>query len=143
MEQWCYGYLQPSHRARALMGNLYHPETHAMDILGPFPETQRGNKNILAVGVYFTKWKKAFRLKDMEALTIANVFVNEFVCRFGVPDYLHTDQGRTLKPRFLSRYSRGHCRACCCSRSAGTATGWVLIIQLPCWRNRFRTLWNN
>ena len=65
----------------------------AMDILGPLPETLRGNKHILVVGEYFTKWKEAFPLKDSEALTIAKVFVNEFVCRFGVLDSLHTDQG--------------------------------------------------
>lgn len=71
----------------------------AMDILGPLPETPRGNKYILVVGDYFTKWKEAYPLRDTEALTIARVFVNEFVCRFGVPDCLHTEtRGRTLKP---------------------------------------------
>ena len=43
----------------------------------------------------------AFPLKDTEALTIAKVFVNEFVCRFGVPDSLHTDQGRNFEAKVL------------------------------------------
>ena len=73
----------------------------AMDILGPLPETPRGNKYILVIGEYFTKWKEAFPLKDTEALTIAKVFVNEFVCRFGVPDSLHTDQGRNFEAKVL------------------------------------------
>ena len=40
-------------------------------------------------------------MKDTEALTIAKVFVNEFVCRFGVPDSLHTDQGRNVEAKVL------------------------------------------
>ena len=31
-------------------------ERIAMDILGPLPETPRGNKYILVLGDYFTKW---------------------------------------------------------------------------------------
>ena len=32
----------------------------AMDILGPLPLTDRGNKYILVVGDYFTKWVEAY-----------------------------------------------------------------------------------
>ena len=71
-----------------------------MDIDGRLPETPRGNKYILVVGEY-TKWKEAFPLKDTEPLTIAKVFVNEFVCRFGVPDSLHAGQGRNFKAKVL------------------------------------------
>ena len=72
-----------------------------MDILGPLPETPRGNRYILVIGDYFTKWKEAFPLKDTEALTIARVFVNEFVCRFGVPDSVHTDQGKNFEAKTI------------------------------------------
>ena len=72
-------------------------ERIAMDILGPLPETTRGNKYILVVGDYFTKWKEAFPMKDMEATTVAHLLVNEFICRFGLPDNLHTDQGRNFE----------------------------------------------
>ena len=54
----------------------------------------------MVVGEY-TKWKEAFPLKDTEPLTIAKVFVNEFVCRFGVPDSLHAGQGRNFKAKVL------------------------------------------
>ena len=63
----------------------------AMDILGPLPETDHGNKYILVIGDYFTKWK--------ESITVARIFVNEFICRFGVPEQLHTDQGRNFESR--------------------------------------------
>ena len=68
-------------------------ERVAMDIMGPLPRTERGNKYVLAVIDYFTKWAEAYALPNQEAATVARVLVNEFFSRFGVPHSLHTDQG--------------------------------------------------
>ena len=76
-------------------------ERVAMDILGPLPETDAGNKYILVVGDYFTKWKEAYPMRDMEATTVARLLVNEFFCRFGLPDTLHTDQGRNFESSLI------------------------------------------
>ena len=35
-------------------------------------------------------------LADMEASSIARVVVNEIICRFGIPDTIHTDQSRNF-----------------------------------------------
>lgn len=74
-------------------------ERVAMDVVGPLPETERGNKYILVVGDYFSKWMEAYPIPDQTAVTVADKFVNEFVCRFGVPEVLHTDQGRNFESR--------------------------------------------
>ena len=73
----------------------------AMDIVGPFPETRRGNRYILVIGDYFTKWKEAFPIKDMEAATVARYLVNEVICRLGVPDTIHTDQGKNFDSKLI------------------------------------------
>ena len=86
--------LEVSHASRPL-------ERIAMDIMGPLPETPRGNRYILVVGDYFTKWKEAYPLPDMEALSIAKVLVSEFICRFGVPDSIHTDQGKNFESKLI------------------------------------------
>ena len=78
----------------------------AMDILGPLPETERGHKYILVIADYFTKWTEAFPMHDMEAQTVANLFVHHFVCRFGAPDYLHTDQGRNFESTLMAEICR-------------------------------------
>ena len=57
----------------------------AMDILGPLPLTPCSNKYILVIGDYFTKWTEAFPMSDMKAGTVAKLFVNEFVVRYGAP----------------------------------------------------------
>ena len=72
-------------------------ERVALDILGPLPTSKRGNKYILIIGDYFTKWVEAYPLQDQRAETIATVFVREFVSHFGVPLQLHSDQGRNFE----------------------------------------------
>eukprot|EP00731_Ephydatia_muelleri_P025679 Em0017g762a len=78
----------------------------AMDILGPLPLTPRSNKYILVIGDYFTKWTEAFPMSDMEAGTVAKLFVNEFVVRYGAPACLHTDQGRNFESNLVKEICR-------------------------------------
>ncbi|XP_070573798.1 protein NYNRIN-like [Ptychodera flava] len=53
-------------------------ERVALDVVGPFPESQNGNHKILVIGDYFTKWIEAFAIPNEEATTVARVLVNEF-----------------------------------------------------------------
>ena len=76
-------------------------ERVAMDILGPLPKSDRGNVYVLVIGDYFTKWVEAFALPNQEAETVARVFVEEFICRFGIPKELHTDQGRNFESNLM------------------------------------------
>ncbi|KAL5515018.1 hypothetical protein EMCRGX_G000127 [Ephydatia muelleri] len=76
-------------------------ERIAMDIVGPLPVTERGNRYILVVGDYFTRWKEEYPMKDMEAQTVACILVNEFICHLGVPDTIHTDQGRNFESKLI------------------------------------------
>jgi hypothetical protein len=46
---------------------------------------------------YFTKWPEAYALPNQEAKTVATALVNEFVCRFGVPLEMHSDQGTNFE----------------------------------------------
>ena len=80
----------------------FHFQRVAMDILGPLPETERGNRYSLVIADYFTKWTEAFPMSNMEAHTVAKLFVYNFVCRFGAPDYLHTDQGCNFESNLFS-----------------------------------------
>ena len=43
-------------------------ERIAMDIVGPLPVTERGNRYILVVGDYFTRWKEAYPMIDMDTV---------------------------------------------------------------------------
>ena len=68
-------------------------ERVAVDILGPLPESNLGNKYICIVSDYFTKWVEAFPMPNQEAETIAKELVDKFFSRFGIPLSIHSDQG--------------------------------------------------
>lgn len=50
----------------------------AMDIVGPFPESQAGNTHVLVVADYFTRWTEAYAIQNQEAATVARELVDEF-----------------------------------------------------------------
>ena len=60
-----------------------------------------GNKYILVVSDYFTKWVEAYPMPNQETVTIANVLVNAFISRFGVPLLLQSDQGSQFEQSLL------------------------------------------
>ena len=73
----------------------------AMDIIGPFPKTGKGNMYVLIIGDYFTKWVEAYPISDMEATTVAKCLY-DFICRFGALDMLHTNQGWNFESALIS-----------------------------------------
>ena len=77
-------------------------ERLAIDVLGPLPQSNQGNKYILIAADYFTKWVEAYPLANQEAITVAKVLVREFVSRVGVPLILHSDQGRNFESAVFS-----------------------------------------
>jgi len=68
-----------------------------IDVLGPFPASESGNKYILVVCDAFTKWVEVFAMPDQMASTCAKILVNEIIVRYGCPLDLHTDQGRNFE----------------------------------------------
>lgn len=69
-------------------------ERIALDIVGPLPLTEKGNKFILTLQDDLTKFSQCYPIPNHEAVTIANQFVRQFICKFGIPQSILTDQGR-------------------------------------------------
>ena len=61
--------------------------------MGPLPTTPRGHKYILVVTDLFSKWVEAFPLFATDSVTLAKILTDEVICRYGVPESLHSDQG--------------------------------------------------
>ncbi|UYV64922.1 K02A2.6-like [Cordylochernes scorpioides] len=90
----------PKTRSRGVMReyNMGAPfERIAIDVAGPFPVTEGGNKYILVAMDYSTKWPEAYAIPNQEATTVAKVLMDNLICRFGVPLELHSDQGRNFE----------------------------------------------
>lgn len=85
-------------KAPLMLYNVGAPmERNAIDVMGPLPVTKSRNKYLLVAMDYFTKWPEAYPLPNQEAYTVATILVREFVCRFGTPLELHSDQGRNFE----------------------------------------------
>lgn len=72
-------------------------ESIAIDILGGLPTTRNGNEYIIIVGDYFSKWKEAYAVPNHTAMTVADKLLTEFICCYGTPRQIHTDQGREFE----------------------------------------------
>ena len=83
----------------------YPFERIALDITGPLPTTESGQKYILVEEDYFTKWTEAFPLPNKEAKIVAEKLVKEVISRFGAPERIHTDQGRNFESQLFKEMS--------------------------------------
>ncbi|HEY1644970.1 MAG TPA: reverse transcriptase domain-containing protein, partial [Candidatus Saccharimonadales bacterium] len=71
-------------------------ERVSIDILGPLPVSRSENQYILTVTDHFTCWVEAFALPSTKTEIIAQVFIDEIVCRYGAPKLLLSDQGKNF-----------------------------------------------
>ena len=76
-------------------------ERIALDILGPLPETNDGNRYILVVGDYFSKWTDAWAMPDTETPTIVNILVCHVFCQWGLPLHIHSDRGAQFESQLF------------------------------------------
>jgi len=80
----------------------------AVDILGPLPITENGNKYIIVFCEYLTKFCITKALPNITADTVARTFVDEIVLKFGAPTTLLSDQGSN----FMSQLVKKICELC-------------------------------
>ena len=69
----------------------------SLDFVGPLPETPRGNKHILVITDMYSKFAEALPLPDQTAETTAGALWKGYFCRQGLPEILHSDQGRNFE----------------------------------------------
>ena len=60
-----------------------------------------GIENVLVLTDVFTKYTQAIPTKDQKATTVARVLVKEWIVRFGVPERIHSDQGRNFESKVI------------------------------------------
>ncbi len=68
-------------------------------VIGPLPITGNGNRFILRMIDYFSKWAEAYAIPNHKAETLAECIVNQWIAHHGIPIRIHSDNA----PEF-----RGH-----------------------------------
>ncbi|KRY32999.1 Pro-Pol polyprotein [Trichinella spiralis] len=100
------------------------------------PETRSGNRYILVVCDYFSKWPDAFPLPDAEAVTVATALVNGIFYRYGAPETLHSDQGRNFDADVIAEV----CRLFGIAKTRSTAVADMDRENFSCRKRRGRKL---
>ena len=75
----------------------------AMDIFGPLKRTKQGNRYILVLMDYATKWPEAYPMRAVDSESVARTLIDIF-SRLGVPDELLTDNGSNFTSRLMKRF---------------------------------------
>ena len=92
----------------------------SVDIL-QLPLTTQGNCYVVVFMDYLTKWFEAFAIPDQKAETIAKMFVENIVCRHGIPEELLSDRGTN----FLSTLIQEVCKLLGVKKINTSGYGWV------------------
>ena len=78
----------------------------SIDICGPFPKSERGNRFIMTVVDHFSKMVQAYCMPDHQASTVARELVQGWISQFGAMKELLSDNGT----EFMSSLFQELCR---------------------------------
>ena len=79
----------------------------AIDIIGAVnPPSVSGNKYIVVVTDYLTKWTEAYATTNQTAENVASILVKEFICRYGIPIQIHSDKGAQFEGEIFKHICR-------------------------------------
>jgi len=74
-----------------------------IDIKGPLPCSNKGNKYIIVAIDYGSKWCICRAIKDYTAQTTANLIAEEIIFKFSVPKQILNDHGTNFQDNLIRR----------------------------------------
>ncbi|TNN04865.1 Retrovirus-related Pol polyprotein from transposon 17.6, partial [Schistosoma japonicum] len=70
---------------------------------GAVDDHKKGNRYILVMVDYFTKWCKAAPIPQQDALTVARAFIDHWFSRYGAHLSLYSDQGTAFESHLIAK----------------------------------------
>jgi transposase InsO family protein len=77
-------------------------EIIGIDFIGPIRESKKGNRYILVITDYFTKWPEAYALREASTKEAAKILVTKIFPRHGLPKKILSDQGSQFTSNLFS-----------------------------------------
>ncbi len=87
-------------RNRQELHSGYPNQRLGIDFVGPFPQSRRGNRYLLVLVDFFTKWAEAIPLLNQEAVTVAQA-ATIGCASLVAPDAIHSDQGSNFESHLI------------------------------------------
>src|SRR6266498_4911942 len=81
-------------------------EMWEVDIVRSLPITREGNRYIIVVMDYFSRWPEARPLKAANADTVVTFLYEEIICRFEVLRILQSDRGTHFVNEIIQRLTK-------------------------------------
>lgn len=78
----------------------------SLDFMGPLPVTAQGNRYVLSIQDNLSKFCILIPVKDATAREVARVFTDKFICYFGSPLTIITDQGVQFMSSLMEEFAR-------------------------------------
>ena len=88
------------------VGRRKKPLLHPIPVKRPFqilgvdvmelPKTSKGNKYVIVIQDFLTKWPLVYPAPDQKAVRIARLLADEILPMFGVPEALLSDRGTNM-----------------------------------------------
>ena len=76
-------------------------EAVAMDLLGPFLRSPRGNTHLLVITDRYSKLTRTVPMRKTDGFSVAKAFVHDWVFTYGPPRSVLTDNGPPFSGKFL------------------------------------------
>src|SRR5436189_3819880 len=76
-------------------------ERIGIDFVGPLNRTKKGNRYILVVTDYLTKWPEAKAMKEATAENVVQFIYKRIICRHGCPKIILLDRGTHFRNKLV------------------------------------------
>ena len=115
IKEYCKACKECNENSKCTLKAYLHPHELAqapfqvigIDFLGPIkPASTNGNKHILVVTDYFSRWPEAIALKDQKALTTAKCLFDKIVTRHGMPKAIFPIREQILHLNYLNSFAK-------------------------------------
>ena len=119
-----------------------------IDFMGPLPVSSSGNKFLIVVQEYVTRWVEAFPVSETSAETVQKVLMDEVFSRFGVCIEMVHDNGTQLNCRSMKKFCQEmgirQCFTSVYHPQSDMAERMMRTLQnsLRCYVNESRTNWD-
>lgn len=91
----------PKHQAPLQSIKTDHPLQMVFADIAELPTSRKGNRYILVVVDHFSKYTNIYPMRDQTAHSVAKHLFEDYITEHGIPECLHTDQGRQFESRIV------------------------------------------